>query len=268
MAAASMNDEKLAMAEAAGAGADTPTPSTPEIQGPEVMGKPWMYKRYKIGPINIPHYASPPFQVGFVAMVCFLTPGMFNAVNGLGGGGLISAHDIDNTNTALYAVFAGVGFFAGSIANRIGLRLTLGIGGFGYFLYVCAILSYDHDGNAGFLIFSGALLGLCAAMLWTAQGAVMMSYPPEAQKGRYIAYFWMIFNMGAVIGALIPLGQNLHSTAGSVTDGTYIAFIVLMFVGFILGSFPLQSQVRSACRWQPYHRDETPELEERDPRPL
>ena len=166
-------------------------------------GKPWMYKTFKVGPITIPAYASPPFQIGFVAIVCFLCPGMFNAVNGLGAGGGVHAQDINNANTAVYATFAGVGFFCGSIANRIGLRLTLGIGGFGYFLYIASILSYDHDGNVGFLIFAGALLGFCAAMLWTAQGAVMMSYPPEESKGKYIAWFWMVFNLGGVIGALV-----------------------------------------------------------------
>jgi MFS family permease len=185
--------------------ADTPVSSEHGISETTARpkGKPWMYRTFQLGPITFPAFASPPFQIGFVALVCFLCPGMFNAVNGLGAGGGVSAHDINNANTALYATFAGVGFFAGSIANRIGLRLTLGIGGFGYFLYIGSILSYNHNGNAGFLIFAGALLGLCAGMLWTAQGAVMMSYPLEKSKGKYIAWFWMIFNLGGVIGALV-----------------------------------------------------------------
>ena len=178
-----------------------------------------MYKTFKLGPVTIPAYASPQFQIVFVSLVCFLCPGMFNAVNGMGAGGQINAHDINNANTALNSTFAAVGFFAGSIANRIGLRFTLGIGGFGYFLYVSSILSYNHNQNTGFLIFAGALLGCCAGMLWTAQGAIMMSYPSEKHKGRYISVFWSIFNLGGVIGALIPLGQNLHSTAGKVNDG-------------------------------------------------
>jgi hypothetical protein len=205
---AEVNNEKVANTNTAGA--DTPSDyATNGAAEPTqtVMGKPWMYKRIKLGPITLPHYASPKFQVGFVAMVCFLCPGMFNAVNGLGAGGLVSAHDINNANVALYSTFAGVGFFCGSIANRIGLRLTLGIGGFGYFLYICSILSYNHNGNAGFLIFAGALLGFCAAMLWTAQGAVMMSYPSEGSKGRSIAWFWIIFNLGGVIGALVYLDE-------------------------------------------------------------
>jgi MFS family permease len=175
------------------AGSDSPAP---EITFHE-RGKPWMYKRI-FG--FIPPYASPQFQIVFVAFVCFLCPGMFNAVNGLGAAGQVNAHDINNASTAIYATFSVVGFFAGSIANRIGLRLTLGIGGFGYFLYIASILSYNHNGNAGFLIFAGALLGACAGMLWTAQGAIMLSYPPEKSKGRYIAVFWGIFNLGAVIG--------------------------------------------------------------------
>ncbi|KAJ8147165.1 hypothetical protein LV162_008908 [Aspergillus fumigatus] len=162
---------------------------------------------------------------------------MFNAVNGLGGGGQVDRTDTSNANTALYSTFAVVGFFAGSIANRIGLQLTLSFGGFGYFLYVASLLSYNHNKNAGFLIFAGALLGVCAGLLWCAQGAVMMSYPRENEKGKFIAIFWVIFNLGGVIGSLIPLGQNLHSSAGTVNDGTYIAFMVLMALGFVLAWF-------------------------------
>lgn len=217
---------------------------------PAPQAKAWMYKTTQIGPIKVPGYASPPAQLALVAFVCFLCPGMFNAVNGLGAGGQVDPYDINNANTAVYATFSVVGFFAGSIANRIGMRLTLGLGGFGYFLYVASILSYNHNRNAGFLIFAGAILGVCAALLWTAQGAVMMSYPAEKSKGKYISWFWMIFNLGAVIGSLvspknilvtkrlltikIPLGLNMNSEAGAVNDGTYIAFMVLMAIGSVL----------------------------------
>jgi len=68
-------------------------------------------------------------------------------------------------------------------------------------------LSKITDGNLpGFVIFAGALLGVCAGLLWTAQGAIMMSYPTEDLKGRYISWFWMIFNLGAVIGGLVCTG--------------------------------------------------------------
>lgn len=160
---------------------------------------------------------------------------MFNALGGLGGGGQVDPTTADNTNVILYSVFAVFGFFAGSACNRIGIKMTISFGGFGYFLYAASFLSYNINQNKGFVYFAGALLGFCAALLWTAQGAIMTSYPPEAEKGRYIAMFWVIFNTGAVIGSLVPLGQNIHrTTASNVTNGTYIGFMVLMFCGFLL----------------------------------
>ncbi|KKY18155.1 hypothetical protein UCRPC4_g05105 [Phaeomoniella chlamydospora] len=218
-------------------GSATPSHDGAKEEGVITTGKrgaPWMYKTFKVGSWTFPGFATPNVQVILVSVVCFMCPGMYNAVTGLGAAGQVKTKDVDNATVALYATFAGVGFFAGSIANRIGLRLTLSFGGFGYFLYLCSILSYNHNQNVGFLIFAGAVLGLCAGLLWTAQGAVMMSYPYEKDKGRAIGWFWMIFNMGAVLGSLIPLGENLHKTAGAVSDGTYIAFIILMAFGFLL----------------------------------
>jgi hypothetical protein len=34
-----------------------------------------------------------------------------------------------------------------------------------------------HKGAGAFVIAAGAVLGICAALLWTAQGSLMMAYP-------------------------------------------------------------------------------------------
>ncbi|GJD02274.1 Major facilitator superfamily transporter [Colletotrichum higginsianum IMI 349063] len=197
----------------------------------------WMYRGFRFRGKEL-WYASPRIQLFMVSFVCFLCPGMFNALGGLGGGGQVSTKASNDANTALYSTFAVAAFFAGTFANRLGLRLTLSLGGLGYCIYAASFLSYSHNQNEGFVIFAGAFLGVCAGLLWTGQGAIMMSYPPEHQKGRYISWFWMIFNLGAVIGALIPLGQNINKTSRStVTDGTYAAFIVLMLLGAVLALF-------------------------------
>ncbi len=197
----------------------------------------WKYKGFHVGRHEL-WYASPKFQLFMVAMVCFLCPGMFNALSGLGGGGQVDTVAQDNAGTALYATFSIVGFFAGTFANRLGLRWTLALGGLGYCVYAASFLCYSHTQNDGFVIFAGAFLGVCAGLLWTGQGTIMMSYPPENQKGRYISWFWVIFNLGAVIGSLIPLGQNANTTtASTVTDGTYAGFVVLMFLGAVLAMF-------------------------------
>ncbi|KAL2130862.1 hypothetical protein VTI74DRAFT_5852 [Chaetomium olivicolor] len=218
----------------------------PSTEAPEVTahhGEPvqrprgWMYKGIRIGGKEV-WYASPIVQLLMVAMVCFLCPGMFNALGGLGGGGQVDPSAQNDANTALYSTFAVVGFFSGTIANKLGVKVALSFGGLGYCIYAASFLSYNHNRNHGFVVFAGAFLGVCAGLLWTGQGTIMMSYPSEDKKGRYISYFWIIFNLGAVIGSLVPLGQNINATgATDATDGTYIGFIVLMLAGAILALF-------------------------------
>ena len=41
-----------------------------------------------------------------------------------------------------------------------------------------------------YIVIAGCVEGLSAAMLWTAQGAVTMSYPTEDMKGRAFSLFW------------------------------------------------------------------------------
>lgn len=161
------------------------------------------YRRPTLWPSFLPRYADPSVQATLVALVSFLCPGMWNALNGLGGGGLVDAKPANNANVALYSTFAVVGFFAGIVTNKLGVRATLSLGGFGYTFYSSSLLCYKHTENAGFLIFAGLQLGLCAGLFWTAQGMVMLSYPTEESKGKYIAWSWMIYNMGAVIGSAV-----------------------------------------------------------------
>lgn len=206
------------------------------VRGEALRG--WKYKQVKIGPWTLPYYASPQVQLVIVAFVCFMCPGMFNALSGMGGGGNQDPKAANDANCALYSTFAVVGFFAGTITNTIGIKWALSFGGLGYSIYVASFLSYKHNQNYGFTVFAGFFLGICAGILWCAQGAIMMSYPPEKSKGKYISWFWMIFNLGAVIGALIPLGQNIHVTEKkTVSDGTYIGFLVLTLIGAGLAFF-------------------------------
>ncbi|KAI5925888.1 MFS general substrate transporter [Camillea tinctor] len=159
---------------------------------------------------------------------------MYNALAGLGGAGQVDATAQNNAGIALHTTFAVVGFLVGIAHNFLGTKWTMAIGGIGYCVYSAAFLCYNHTHNEPFVIFSGALLGFCAAFLWCAQGVVMMSYPTEAERGRAIAITWLLFNLGAVIGAAVSLGQNWSVKAGHVTDGTYVVFIVLEVVGALL----------------------------------
>jgi hypothetical protein len=85
------------------------------------------------------------------------------------------------------------------------------------------LLSYQVQGTRWFLIFAGAVLGFTAALLWSAQGSIMMSYPLEKDKGKAFAVFWAIFQLGAFIGSVIALAINIRSgSLSAVSTSTYI----------------------------------------------
>ncbi|KAG0192958.1 hypothetical protein DFQ28_006990 [Apophysomyces sp. BC1034] len=161
---------------------------------------------------------------------------MFNAVSGLGAGGSMNDNTalVDAANSALYACFALVGFFAGSIINTMGINLTLTAGSIGYAIYAAALWVYDRKEVSGFVIAAGAILGCCAGIFWAAQGAIMMSYPEEKDKGKAVGIFWALFNVGGILGSLITLGLNLQDpNARGVSTGTYTAFVVIMLCGVV-----------------------------------
>lgn len=179
-------------------------------------------------------YNSPFVQVIIVGIILLLTSGMFNALNGMGGSGQVDTTVGANANVALYTTFAVGGLIAGAIVNILGPKYSMAIGGSAYALYAGSLLNYNHFQSSEFVITAGAFLGLGAALLWTGQGAIITSYPSEKDKGRYIGIFWAIFNLGAVLGSIIPTALNWNSTSGTVNDGTYVGFLILMAAGALL----------------------------------
>ena len=71
-------------------------------------------------------------------------------------------------------------------------------------------------------------------MLWTAQGSLMLAYPTENNKGKFIAIFWSIFNLGGVVGAAVSLGQNYDSSVSVLSTLRRLVdthLILILFVG-------------------------------------
>ncbi|SJL03043.1 uncharacterized protein ARMOST_06388 [Armillaria ostoyae] len=180
-------------------------------------------------------YCNPITQVTMMSVVYFVGPGLFNALNGLGTGGQVDSKTNSNANIDLYSMFAAMGFFAGWVNNMLGPKVTLLIGSMGYSLCIGSYLAISIHSNAGsFVVAVGAILGMCAGLLWTAQGSLMMAYPTETQKGRFIGIFWSIFNLGGVVGASVAAGRNWKSTANAVDNGTYIGFLVLTLIDVLI----------------------------------
>jgi hypothetical protein len=180
-------------------------------------------------------------QILIVSFICFGSAGNFNALSSIGAG-LPSWDESTNadSNAMLMWIFALSSICAPSILAAVGLRNTLIWGASGYIVYVWTIYNYTiHVDNEStpptvprscqfiFLIFS-CWLGVCAGVLWTAQGAIIMSYPTEHKKGAAIATFWFIFNFGAMFGSLWGFGVNFHSDSSGSSPGTFIGFMFIM----------------------------------------
>jgi hypothetical protein len=240
----------------------SPTPTPAPSEGSLDVPVSWMYRHYFMffGWV-MPYFASPEIQITIVSLVCFCCPGMFNALNGLGGAGLATAVPADMANTALYASFTIACFFACTIANWLGNRWSLFLGTLGYAFYNVSFLVYQAAGDDRLVIPSGSFLGITAGLLWTVQGGMMMSYPAESAKGRFIAWFWGTFNMGGVVGSLvcititsslrildltnspIPLAENIDEThSGSTTLGTYIGILIIVLLGSFLSMFIVETR--------------------------
>ncbi|CAK7208041.1 hypothetical protein SEUCBS139899_010875 [Sporothrix eucalyptigena] len=183
-------------------------------------------------------YSHPWTQIILVSFIFFCLPGMYNALSGLGGSGQVNSTVAANATVALLSTTAATAlFFVGPIFSYVGPRVCFMIGGWTYALYSGSLLAYNHHKNGAFVIASGALLGIGASFIWIVQGAIMTTYVPESQKGRSIAVFWIIFNLGGGVGSLASFGLNFHSKSGTVTDSTYIALMVIMLFGWLLGVF-------------------------------
>ncbi|ORX74307.1 hypothetical protein DL89DRAFT_264225 [Linderina pennispora] len=85
-------------------------------------------------------YTSPLTQVIIVGFICFLCPGMFNALN-------VDASTGANGNTALYSTFVVFGIIGGGIVNLCGVRWTIFGSGFTYALYSASYIYVNETGK-------------------------------------------------------------------------------------------------------------------------
>lgn len=109
----------------------------------------------------------------------------------------------------------------------------MSIGTSGYALYIGGLWAFQVHGTRWFLILAGGILGITAALLWSAQGSIMMAYPLEKDKGRSFTLFWSIFQMGTIVGSSIALGIQANSTLPGVSTGVYLAFMIIMLTAIV-----------------------------------
>jgi MFS family permease len=178
-------------------------------------------------------------QIILIGVICFGTIGMFNAMSSIGNAG---KHSPTAQNLAITASSIAyiLGFLiAGGTHNMLGPRPCVAFGGLTFFLYAGAMMLAKDDDHSPYPPIAGVLLGLGAGCIWVTQGAMMMCYPTENNKGKYIAVFWAIFNLGAVLGSILPLVMNNAPgmDKDDVTPSTYVVYMIIMGLATFLAFF-------------------------------
>jgi MFS family permease len=146
-------------------------------------------------------------------------------------------------NATLYATFAIFGVLSGSFFNILGTKILMSFGALTYAFYAISVYLWGQvdERYSPMAITASALLGLGAACLWGAQGTMTLSYALENQKGLFFGLFWLIFNMGGVIGGFLAMGINMTP---DVTPETYFTFCGLMVAGSIFAFFFMLNPAR------------------------
>ena len=96
----------------------------------------------------------------------------------------------------IYASFSLFNWFAPSVVSILGPRITLVVGGVIYSLYIAQII-YPNI----YLFYGGALLlGIGAAIIWTAQGNFLTLNSDPSTMSRNSGVFWAMLQMSMLIG--------------------------------------------------------------------
>lgn len=177
-------------------------------------------------------------QVLVIGFVTFCCPGFFNALVAMGGAGSRDPTAAAASNALLYLMFAIMGYMSGAAFNMFGPRVLLSIGGSTYAIYcACAYLSVAVPQLNWLFVLSGAILGIGAALLWTGS-SVVVSYAPDGKRGKYIATFWGIFNIGGMLGGFIQFAMNFNQdrSADAASAASYFTFVGVMILGSVVAA--------------------------------
>ncbi|KAJ5914359.1 hypothetical protein N7504_003242 [Penicillium tannophilum] len=186
-------------------------------------------------------YRSTFYNALILGLCNLLAPGIWGAMNSLGGGGEEKPYLVNAANALTFGLMV-VSCFLGSVVVRfIGIKWTLIIGTMGYAPYAAGLYTNNRFGDSWLVILGAALCGISAGIFWMAEAAIALSYPEPYNQGRFLG-FWLSFRVGGqILGGAISLGINANrATEGSVSYTVYIIFIVLQalgpFAGLLLNS--------------------------------
>uniref|UniRef100_A0AC35TT84 UNC93-like protein MFSD11 n=1 Tax=Rhabditophanes sp. KR3021 TaxID=114890 RepID=A0AC35TT84_9BILA len=164
-------------------------------------------------------------------------------INSFSDKGEISKHAGYTSLAIIYAVFTLANFAAAPIVNQLGPKLSMVLAAMTYGLFQCGFLFL----NTPFLYLSSAVIGVGAAVIWTAQGKYLSMNSNAESSGRHSGIFWATSQCCILFGGVFLYfvfdgsgdSDNISDSTVKVLYGVFTAVTVCGAV--VLGLLRMKS---------------------------
>ncbi|KAJ5081462.1 hypothetical protein NUU61_009726 [Penicillium alfredii] len=177
-------------------------------------------------------YRSTFFNISVVSLCAFIAPGLWAAMNGLGGAGAADPTYINAANAVIFCLQVLVCVFGSAMISKIGLKWTFVSGMLGFPVYASSVYCNIKFDNKWYLMLACVIQGATSGLFWLTEGAIVLAYPEKHRRGKYIAYWLASRIVGQMIGGAVTLGVNAQrKERGHISVETYLIFIAIQAVG-------------------------------------
>uniref|UniRef100_A0A914IB87 UNC93-like protein MFSD11 n=1 Tax=Globodera rostochiensis TaxID=31243 RepID=A0A914IB87_GLORO len=168
----------------------------------------------------------------------------------------VKFHDGYTSLATIYASFTVLNFVATPIVASLGARWALVFAGLTYAMFQVGFLFI----NRWYLFSSSALLGLGAAVIWTAQGKYLALNSTEETAGRHSGLFWALSQLCQSCGGIFllavfvlvpspPDGGEQTSISVATVRLIYSTFTALTIVGIVILALLQMPSATAAQNW-------------------
>ncbi|PCG95692.1 Major facilitator superfamily domain, general substrate transporter [Penicillium occitanis (nom. inval.)] len=182
-------------------------------------------------------YRGTIYQAIILGLVSFTQPGIWDALNSLGAGGLASPTFVNAANVITYVIMIITCPLWAIAGNRWDLKWVLVAGTLGYTPYFAALYCNSVYDTQWFLILGAVTCGISAAALWVSEAAIAVGYPEPERRGVFIATWMALNKIGSLSGNSIQLATNMNADGrrqGSINPKTYLILVGLSCAGLPL----------------------------------
>lgn len=182
-------------------------------------------------------YRTTFFNVSIVAICAFIAPGLWAAMNGLGGAGSANPHYVNAANSVIFCLQVLVCIFGSSLIANIGLKWSFALGMVGFPIYASSVYCNIKYNNTWYIMLACVIDGVSSGIFWLTEGAIVLAYPEKHRRGKYLAFWLASRIVGQMIGGAVTLGVNAgNSEQGHISVQTYLVFISIQAIGPFIAS--------------------------------